>query len=60
MVTYATRYGDSFVVMEDCCAKAVSQLDLIFNEDDLDTYCHKEEEITDLSEVEFNDAANGG
>ena len=46
--------------MEDCCAKAVSQLDLIFNEDDLDTYCHKEEEITDLSEVEFNDAANGG
>ena len=23
-VTYATRYGDAFVVMEDCCAKAVS------------------------------------
>ena len=59
-VTYSTRYGDSFVVMEDCCAKAVSQLDFIFTEDELDIFCHKEEEITDNSEVEFDDTADGG
>ena len=27
---------------------------------DLDTFCHVEDEITDGTEVDFNDEANGG
>jgi hypothetical protein len=69
-ITYTTEFGDAYLVMEDCCASAVVNLlannfiELVFANDfieaDLETFCNEEDEITDGSEVEFNDVANGG
>ena len=40
-VTYSTEFGDSFVVMENCCSGAVEQLEASnFNLGDLNTFCH--------------------
>ena len=60
-VTYSTAFGDDFLVMEDCCASAVFNfLGDTFFEEDLDIFCNEEDEITDGSEVDYNDEANGG
>ena len=60
-VTYTTGFGDAFLVMEDCCASAVDRwLTMEFFDDELEIFCNEEDEITDGSEVDFNDEANGG
>ena len=59
-ITYSTAFGDDFLVIENCCASAVDLLPSTFTEVDLVTFCNEEDEITDGSEVDFNDEANGG
>ena len=60
-VNYSTEFGDSFVVMQNCCSGAVQQVQATsFAESDLSKFCYEEETITDGSEVDFNDLADDG
>ena len=56
-ISYSTQFNDAFVVMEDCCAAAVTQLEA---EETFDYFCHVDEELVPGTEVDFNDEANGG
>jgi hypothetical protein len=56
-ISYSTQFNDAFVVMEDCCAAAVVQLQA---EETFDYFCHVDEELVPGTEVNFNDEANEG
>ena len=61
-ITYSTAFDDEFLIMQNCCESAVGNFLGMegFMETDLGTFCYVEDEITDGSEVDFNDEANGG
>ena len=61
-VTYSTEFDDEFLIMQNCCASAVGNFLGMggFLEVDLNPFCYTDFEITDGSEVGYNDEANDG
>ena len=59
-VRYSTEFNDAFLVMENCCASAVTEYLMFGDENYLTIFCNEEDVITDGSEVDFNDEANMG